>query len=95
MEDEDKYWKLSPADLKERQYWNDYTQAYEEALSQTGNNFAPWVIVPANDKKIARAIVAHIIADAIETLKIEFPKLSKDKIDELLAHKEELLKEKQ
>ena len=84
---EDKYWKISPADLKERQYWDDYTAAYEDLLSETGHDHAPWIVVPANDKKIARAIVAHVIADAINGLDIDFPKLSSAEIAELKQSK--------
>lgn len=91
---EDKYWKISPADLKERQYWDDYTAAYEDLLSETGHEHAPWIVVPANDKKIARAIVAHVIADAINGLDIDFPKLSSAEIAELKQSKINLEKEK-
>ena len=58
-------------------------EAYEDLLSNTGHSYAPWVIVPANDKKIARAIIADIIADSINGLDIDFPKLSKAEIDAL------------
>ncbi len=91
---EDKYWKVSPADLKERQFWDDYTGAYEDLLSVTGHEHAPWIVVPANDKKIARAIVAHVIADAINGLDIDFPKLSNEEIAELKQSKLKLEKEK-
>lgn len=91
---EDKYWKVSPADLKERQFWDDYTGAYEDLLSVTGHEHAPWIVVPANDKKIARAIVAHVIADVINGLDIDFPKLSNEEIAELKQSKLKLEKEK-
>lgn len=91
---EDKYWKVSPADLKERQFWDDYTGAYEDLLSVTGHEHAPWIVVPANDKKIARAIVAQVIADAINGLDIDFPKLSNEEIAELKQSKLKLEKEK-
>lgn len=95
LTNEAKYWKVSPADLKERRFWDDYVTAYEDLLSNTGHAYAPWVIVPANDKKIARAIIADIIADAINGLDIDFPKLTKAEIDDLrhakldLEHEEE------
>ncbi len=93
LSEEEKYWKVSPSDLKERKFWDSYVAAYEDALSHTGQNYAPWVIVPANDKKIARAIVADIIADAINNLKIDYPKLSKTEIQTLINAKLELEQE--
>jgi PPK2 family polyphosphate:nucleotide phosphotransferase len=90
---EDKYWKISPADLKERHYWDDYIAAYEDLLSKTGHPHAPWIVVPANDKQIARAIVAHVVAEALNGLDIDFPKLSKTEIEELKQSKLQLEKE--
>lgn len=90
---EEKYWKISPADLKERQFWEQYSSAYEDLLSQTGHEYAPWIIVPANDKKIARAIIANVIADAINGLDIDFPKLTAEAIQELKLAKVALEKE--
>ena len=90
---EEKFWKISPADLKERQFWDDYTSAYEDLLSVTGHEHAPWIVVPANDKKIARAIIGHIIADAINGLDIDFPKLNQGQIEELKQSKAKLEKE--
>lgn len=83
LTNEAKYWKVSPADLKERKFWDKYVEAYEDLLSNTGHSYAPWMIVPANDKKIARAIIADIIADSINGLDIDFPKLTKTEIDAL------------
>lgn len=90
---EEKYWKISPADLKERKFWEQYSDAYEDLLSQTGHEYAPWIIVPANDKKIARAIIANVIADAINGLDIDFPKLTAEAIQELKLAKVALEKE--
>lgn len=84
---DEKLWKVSPADLKERNFWDDYVKVYEDAISNTSNEHAPWIIVPSNDKKIARAIIAHIIAKAINSLDIDFPKLSDEQIKELRAAK--------
>ncbi len=93
LSNEDKYWKVSPADLKERQFWDNYVAAYEDLLSKTGHEYAPWIVVPANDKPIARAIIAHIVADAINALDIDFPKLSKEEIANLKQAKIQLEKE--
>ncbi|MEY4504479.1 MAG: hypothetical protein RL154_773 [Pseudomonadota bacterium] len=80
---DEKLWKVSPADLKERNFWDDYIKAYEDCIENTSAEHAPWIVVPANDKKVARAIIAHIIADSIQKLDIDFPKLSKEEIEEL------------
>lgn len=88
-----KNWKISPADLKERQFWDKYVGAYEDLLSATAHEHAPWIVVPANDKKIARAIIANIVADAINALDIDFPQLSAEETAALKISKEQLEKE--
>jgi len=90
LSNEDKYWKVSSGDLKEREYWDAYIDAYEEMLSNTSNEYAPWLIVPADDKKIARAIVGHSIAGAINALKIEYPEVSKESMEYLRKAKKQL-----
>ena len=90
LSDEDKYWKVSSNDLQEREHWGDYVAAYEEMLSNTSKEYAPWIIVPANDKKIARAIVAHSIAGAIDALEIEYPTVDKDGMEYLRQAKRQL-----
>ncbi len=61
MEEGKHNWKFSPGDLKEREYWDQYQQYYEEAINKTSKEHAPWYIVPADDKDMARYIVAKII----------------------------------
>ncbi|MCC2625317.1 MAG: polyphosphate--nucleotide phosphotransferase [Burkholderiales bacterium] len=78
----DKYWKISPSDFKERPFWNEYIEAFEDMLSATSYPHAPWIIVPANDKKIARAIIADTISHAIDSLDIDYPEVSKEQIKE-------------
>ena len=58
-----------------REYWDDYLDAYEETIRHTATNYAPWVVVPADDKKLARVIVAAAVVDALEELDLEFPKV--------------------
>jgi len=94
LSNEDKLWKISSSDFKERKYWDNYTKAYEEMLSNTSTQYAPWLIVPANDKKIARAIVAHLIAGAINALKIEYPPVSAENIKFFQQAKKQLEIEK-
>lgn len=87
---DEKNWKVSPADLKERAFWDNYTEAFEDAISNTSRVYAPWIIVPANDKKIARAIVADTIATAIDGLDIDYPAVSQEQKDSLQEAKRKL-----
>jgi polyphosphate kinase 2 (PPK2 family) len=65
LEKENKHWKFSPGDLKERALWSKYQECYEEALNKTSLPHAPWFVVPADDKSTARYIVAKIIYDVL------------------------------
>ena len=71
--DPEKNWKFSPADVAEREHWDDYIDAYEAALSATSTQWAPWYIVPADHKWATRAIVAGILTHAIRSLDLRFP----------------------
>ncbi len=76
LENEDDNWKFSVGDLKERERWDDYMNYYEDAINKTSNEIAPWYIVPADDKKMARYIVAKIIWEEMDKLTdIDEPKL--------------------
>jgi len=68
-----KHWKFSDSDLAERAYWKDYVSAYEDALSATSTKHAPWYIIPADNKWVARALVSEILANAICDLNLKFP----------------------
>jgi PPK2 family polyphosphate:nucleotide phosphotransferase len=74
IDEPDKNWKLSPADIRERRHWDSYTQAYEECLEATSSLVAPWYIVPADDKKNARLIASQIVLDTLAGLKMAYPK---------------------
>jgi PPK2 family polyphosphate:nucleotide phosphotransferase len=94
----EKHWKFSLADMDEREFWNDYIEAYEACLSETSTKWAPWHIVPADHKWVTRALVSHIIASQIKELPLEYPQLSDDRNREIEAAKkklEEELKEKE
>ncbi|HUB68437.1 MAG TPA: polyphosphate kinase 2 family protein [Candidatus Methylacidiphilales bacterium] len=71
-----KNWKFSASDLKERAYWDDYMQAYEDMICHTSSPAAPWYVVPANDKRFARLVVGAAVIDALDSLKLEFPKVT-------------------
>lgn len=73
LEDPTKHWKFHPNDLKERQLWNAYMQAYEDALEKTSTKYAPWYIVPANKKWYRDLVVASVILETLKDLKMEYP----------------------
>jgi len=72
----EKNWKFSPSDLAERGYWDDYMSAYEDALSATSTDSAPWYVIPADHKWVTRAVVADIITKAIRELDLTFPEVT-------------------
>jgi PPK2 family polyphosphate:nucleotide phosphotransferase len=88
----EKHWKFSEADLAEREHWKDYQQAFEDALGATSTKRAPWYVIPADRKYVARALVADIIVSAIEGLKLEYPKVSAAKAAALEAARARLEK---
>ena len=81
----EKNWKFSAADLTERGYWDDYMEAYEQALAATSTKHAPWYIIPADHKWATRAIVADIITSSIRTLDLKFPEVTKEQLEKLAA----------
>jgi PPK2 family polyphosphate:nucleotide phosphotransferase len=74
IDEPDKNWKFSLADIHERKYWKDYVRAFEACLSATSTHHAPWYVVPADDKENARLIVSQIVLDALSELKMAYPK---------------------
>ena len=74
----EKNWKFSLADLKERAYWDDYVEAFEDAISATSTKIAPWYIIPADDKWATRAIVADIITCTLHDLDLQFPNMTEE-----------------
>jgi len=93
IDDPDKNWKLSAADVTERKFWDEYMQAYEECMSTTSTEEAPWYIVPADDKENARLIISQVILDTFSTLKMAYPKPGVAHQKELKAIRRLLLKE--
>jgi PPK2 family polyphosphate:nucleotide phosphotransferase len=77
LDDPSKHWKFAAADLDERDRWRDYMRAYEEVLSETSTDHAPWFVVPADHKWFTRVAIADLVADALESVKLAMPKLSK------------------
>jgi PPK2 family polyphosphate:nucleotide phosphotransferase len=94
IDDPDKNWKFSPTDAKERGYWQEYMDAYEDMIRNTSTKKAPWYVVPADNKPYARIVIASAIIDALDELGLEYPDVSKEKIAELQGVKKQLLEEK-
>jgi PPK2 family polyphosphate:nucleotide phosphotransferase len=92
IDEPQKNWKFSMADAKEREFWKDYTHAYEECLSATSTAVAPWYIVPADDKASARLIVSQVILDTLGALGSSYPEIDAKKRRELHAIRRSLLK---
>ncbi len=78
LEKPKKQWKFNPGDLKERRLWNDYMAAYEDVLSLTSTEWAPWYIVPANKKWRRNLVISQIMVKALEKLKMSYPKPTED-----------------
>ena len=78
-----KNWKFSAADLKEREYWNDYQKCYEEAINATSTEYAPWYIVPADKKWFARLVVSSVIIDTLKILDLRYPELDEKQKEHL------------
>ena len=91
LENPEKNWKFSANDAKEREFWNDYMDAYEDMIRQTATKDAPWYVVPADNKWFTRVVVAAAIIDALASLDLSYPKVGKEKLQELAAAKRALL----
>ncbi|MCP5519715.1 MAG: polyphosphate kinase 2 family protein [Verrucomicrobiales bacterium] len=90
----EKHWKFSAADIRERAFWDDYQRAYEQMLQATSTSWAPWYVVPADHKWFTRAVVADIIASRIGRLKLRYPKPTPEQIEGLEAARQQLEAEK-
>lgn len=94
IDEPEKNWKFSSTDTRERGYWKKYMKAYESAIRRTATKEAPWFVVPADNKWFTRVVVAAAIIDALASLDLHYPKVGKEKLEELALAKEELLAEK-
>ena len=94
LDDSKKNWKFSMADIKEREFWKDYKQAYEEVIQKTATKHAPWYIIPADNKWFARLLVASAIVETLADLHLEFPDVDKEKKKELEQIRAALLETK-
>jgi len=92
IDEPEKNWKFSLADIHERKYWKHYMSAYEDCFHATSTHHAPWYIVPADDKENARLIVSQIVLDALGEIKMAYPKTTAKRRLELRAIKKLLVK---
>jgi len=93
LEDPTKNWKFSIADIREREYWDDYQKAYEKMIRNTATEHAPWVVAPADNKWFTRLVVVATIVDALANLNLQYPQLSAEQLKELEAARKQLEKE--
>jgi PPK2 family polyphosphate:nucleotide phosphotransferase len=93
IDDSTKNWKFSPADAKERGFWDDYQHAYEEMLAATSTDYAPWFVLPADDKWYTRLCIAGVIFSEFEKLKLSYPEVGDAQKAELAKIREALMKE--
>jgi PPK2 family polyphosphate:nucleotide phosphotransferase len=85
-----KHWKFSDSDLAERAHWDDYMQAYEDAIGATSTEWAPWFVIPADHKWISRAMVAKVITTTIEKLDLRYPEVSPQKMKQIKSAEKQL-----
>jgi PPK2 family polyphosphate:nucleotide phosphotransferase len=92
LEQPERNWKFSEADIQERAFWKEYTKAYEECLAGTSTKSAPWHVVPADDKENARLIMSKIILETLQSFNMQYPKTGKEHRKELEAIRKQLEK---
>ncbi|HUL34757.1 MAG TPA: polyphosphate kinase 2 family protein [Candidatus Eisenbacteria bacterium] len=93
LDNPEKHWKFSAADVRERKHWNEYQAAYEKMIRNTASEHAPWVVAPADSKWFTRLLVVATVVDALAELKLEYPKASVAERAELKAARKELEQE--
>lgn len=94
IENPEKNWKFSVADANERKHWDQYMEAYEEALEQTSTAWAPWYVIPADHKWLTRVAVANILRHTLKSLNLKYPRVSKERKAELQKIRSQLQKER-
>lgn len=87
-----KNWKISEGDIKEREYWDDYQEAFESMINATSRKSSPWYVVPADHKWYARLIVSRIVLNTLKEINPQFPVISNEELESVQAYREELLK---
>ena len=87
-----KNWKISPSDILEREYWDDYQNAFEDVINTTSTKDSPWYVVPADHKWYARLVISQIIVDTLTEMNPQFPTISEDELDNIKKFRKELVK---
>lgn len=95
LEDKSKNWKFSASDMKERAFWDDYMTAYSDMLSETSTDWAPWYVIPADNKWFMRYAVGHIICQRMKQLDLHYPKLSEEAQKALDEYKQKMAGKKE
>lgn len=90
IEEQEKNWKFSLGDVHERGHWDTYMDAYQKAIASTSAPHAPWFVIPADDKKIMRCMVAEIVAEALQSLDLSYPNVGAKAMEEIKAGKDML-----
>ncbi len=93
LEEPEKNWKFSAADVRERQFWKPYQEAYEDLVRHTATREAPWFVVPADNKWFTRLVVAAAVVEALESMKLGYPEVDNDKRAQLRKARVELNRE--
>jgi PPK2 family polyphosphate:nucleotide phosphotransferase len=93
LDNPQKNWKFSAADVQERKHWQEYQSAYEKMIRNTATEHAPWVVVPADNKWFSRLLVVATVVDALSEMNLEYPKVNEEKLAALKAARKELEKE--
>src|SRR5437773_711614 len=91
IDDPLKNWKFSSNDANERDFWDDYMEAYEQMIQETATKDAPWYVVPADNKWFTRVVVAAAVIETLADLDLEYPEVGEDKLKELATAKKKLL----
>jgi len=91
IDDPQKNWKFSSNDASERDYWDDYMEAYEQMIQETATKEAPWYVVPADNKWFTRVVVAGAVIETLDSLDLAYPKVDEGKLKELATAKKKLL----
>ena len=93
IEEPEKNWKFSAGDARERRYWDDYQKAFEDVLSKTSTEYAPWYVIPADRKWFMRIAAGAVILDALMEIDPQFPVVTDEAKADMAAAKAELLAE--
>ena len=92
IDDPQKNWKFSSNDANERDYWDDYMKAYEDMIRNTATTYAPWYVIPADNKWFTRVAVAAAVIDTLADLSLEYPKVDKQKLNDLAVARRKLIR---